>query len=282
MENSREVIKNVLLSMGADSILTEMPAIIERINKEMANNTPDYIMSKIHILDEGRTIAVDNNFSYSKQDDGTVEVRAFKDMETTKLGSYSGYDHVIRVDKYGMDESNIDSDLFLSSSIVRTNDGRIEISDHGDTEKVEPDTGDAILNYYNYTILKDKSTTSLGWEGNKQFLTTNYPLTKTWFKIKEEQIKAREEQREPEAIEEEKELPEKTPDQYQEIIDMQLLRIRELEEENSNMKEQNKGLLLKMKTLIDFAEKVRDSAVGKLFFRKQIKRLPEGQKEEER
>ena len=281
MENSRKVIQNILLGLGVERVLTEMPAIIERINKDMANTTPDYIMSKIHVLNDGKTIAVDNNFSYTKQDDGTVEIRNFDDMDSTKLGVNTAYDHVIKVNKYGIDESDIDSDMFLSSSISRTDDGRLRIIGVKGEERYEPDPGDAILNYNNYTILRENSNSSLGWEGNKQFLTTNYPMTKTWFRIKEEQIKAREENREPNEIKEENELPVKTPEEYEEIIRMQLLRTKELEKDNSNLKEQNRSLIMKMKTLLDFAEKVRDSRVGRIFFRKHIKELPSASKQDD-
>ena len=87
----------------------------------------------------------------------------------------------------------------------------------------------------------DMQRNSGTWEENKEFLTSHYPITKGWFQGKEKSMSDE---------------------------------IKQLKQENAQDKEQIARLQKMLETTLEFCNKVRQSAVGKIFFGKDAKKLP--------
>ena len=275
----RKEIKKVLKVLGISEKLIEMPAVMERIYRKLERNSKEEIIDLVSISDGGKKVVVGKELKFIELENGEV-----------KCG-----DSII-IDKYGMDKSYAEEDMFSSSSyMTRTDKRQIKIGSYGNinaTEILVEDDGDAILNYYNYTMLKEGSTPTLGWEGNKLYLTQAYPITKEWFRQREEEKETSEDvmHEENESMEDKlneqatmqtiEDLVEQTKEQ-KEIIRMLEEKQEELKAENTELKDKNRKLQNMLNKVLQFCETVQKSKFGKFFFRKQLKALPEVEKYDE-
>ena len=259
----REEIKEILFKMGASTKLLEMPAVMERIYNYYINYSEEKLRKEIKIGPNGDIECKKNDEKNTTKrkfyidDDGTVIYENFDERENEAQGTYI-------IDEFGMDRTFFDYSLSLFGleySLVREKDG---ISINRGAAFVE-DQGDPILNYFNYTTLGEKSTRSIGFEGNRDFLTKNYPITRGWFEIRDGKT------------------PEKTERvetiEYNEEVENLKNRIKTMEEQHKDeinkLREEKETLQHMLKRTLEVCEAVKNSTLGKLFFRNKLKELPE-------
>lgn len=226
----REEIKNILFEMGASARLLEMPAVMERIYNYYINYSEQELRKTINIGQNGEIECKINDehddiirkFSEAKNGEAIYENNEIDGIEQS--GTYL-------IDKYGMDRFFKDdaNPLFEKEcSVLRNTDRTIEVNG---SRSLEEDQGDPILNYNNYTVLKENFSRTIGWEANKDFLTKYYPITKEWFAVREGILEKNEEENESIKIED------------VEYRNAQLeARNSELEKQNANLSKSNEIL----------------------------------------
>lgn len=236
----RQKIKEILLDMGASAKLLEMPAVMERIYNYYIDFTEDRLRKEINIGPNGEIeCKVDISKMYpdgvmgrfsATENGGAVYEKYGRD---DRLGGELAGKYFI--DEFGMDREFISryEPLFeVESRVTRTEDGTIDVN-RG--ERVVEDQGDPILNYSNYTLLREKFSRTIGWEGNKDFLTKYYPITKQWFEMREG---VREET--VNSINERKEIEEKQKEEEEEkekLIDSRAETIKTITSQNPELDE---------------------------------------------
>ena len=278
----RNQMKKILKALGMSEKLLEMPAVMERIYQVLKDKTEEEMVKEIvNVSNDGKTVRID-------------KLGLFQELENGGAKYGSG----VIIDKYGMDLSYSEDNMFLPSiNMKRTEDRKIKITTTNDStieinENTFNDDGDAILNYQNYTILKKGATPTLGWEGNKEFLTNFYPITKEWFAQRENDIEkdegSKEDVSEIETRSEEQKQEEVIEQLNQEIqIQKELIKSLssksdKLIQENIQLKNKNSKLQTMLNRTLELCETVQKSKFGKFFFRKQLKALPDIQEDNER
>ena len=269
---NRKEIKDILFEMGASSRLLEMPAIMERIYNYYIDYSEDELKKEIKIGPNGEIECKTDNH-YNKYTNGII--RKFSEIEKGEA-VFENYEQQgieqkgkYYIDKFGMDKmfTSDSNPLFEQEcTVVRTTEGMIEVN-RG--RKVIEDQGDPILNYNNYTVLKQNSSRTIGVDGNRKFLTKYYPITREWFEIREG-IK----------------IEETIVDEHNDEVKGLENRIRTIEEQHkeeiNKIIEEKEMLQRMLKRTLNVCEEVKRSALGKIFFGKKLKELPEALNRDER
>lgn len=188
----REKIRKILLEKGCSQKLTEMPAIIERIN-ELAETMQisEYDLADSIYIKNGEVILEIGEYKAKFQETLTGATYQFANRNATE-------NIEAKIDATGMDVEaeymhyGYDFDDTAIASFRRTTRGNIEERYNGlvysDTTKL--DKGDPIL-INNHVVLeirtKPQPYGQQNWEQNKAYLETEYPLTKVFFAEKEKQ-----------------------------------------------------------------------------------------------
>ncbi len=280
----KEKIKQVLNVLGISEKLLGKPAVMERIYP-ILKETKDIkdLMTYVTISDDKKNVHVGN---YN-----------FKELDTDEIlltyTEQSGDPASVLIDKYGMDsEFSAGNDLYYSISVARQDNRQLLVESHNEgTATIDKnyvqDSGDAILNYSNYTILKIGATPTFGWEQNKAYLTREYPITKEWFEQKEkmgQENNLNNEIEEKEKIDfaSEKNTPEQKIVETATRIEIQEELIHELQDANQILKKENGELIAKnmrLQKMLDAAlevcDNIKKSKAGKIFFKTQLRNMPE-------
>ena len=264
----RKDIKEILLDLGVEEKYLNMPSIMERIYMELHTyKTKDDIERSITVNESGITIIntkdkeiVFGNFQdqYPETQNPTTFIEI---SEKTPLGKVEPEAARFFINQYGMDEEYM-SPVFRDSMVAimfdfgfarRNRDVKnreivnrvVRIGEIVNGESIYEDKGD-------YDIRRNRGI----WEENKQFLTTHYPITRQWF--------------------EEKERPKTTEELEAEIAELKQenKELREIAEEKNQLESKVRRLQTMLKTTLDFCTEVKQSRVGKIFFRDKIKQLP--------
>jgi hypothetical protein len=267
---NRNEIREKLINLGASPKLLEMPAVMERLYCYYIDR--DDFGSDIEIGFNGEIIIkVDEHgngkFEITKkfeelEEGGARFINLSKSIDFFEQTGKVGVEYYI--DEYGMDIKSYESLLGSGAdpiTILRTEDGFIEING----KKICRDHGDVILMNGERTF---------GWEMNKLLLTTYYPKTKEWFERRERNIGK--------SVTEET-IEESRPEQQEENIEITSMKNRldtlkkkyeEMEEKNATLIKEKETLQSMLKTALSVCEKIKNSRIGKIFFRGDLKQLP--------
>jgi len=280
----RKEIKDLLVELGASPRLLEMPAVMERIYNYCIDYGEEELKKEINIGPNGE-IEYKNNDMLEKYSEGII--RRFKETENGEAIFENFEQNGIEqsgqyfIDKYGMDRMFKDdsNQLFEKGcSVSRTEEGTLVLNG-GD--KVTDDQGDPILNYNNYTVLRENASRTIGWEGNKDFLIKYYPITREWFTVREKIIEK--DQEESVGIgEEENSEVEILRNRIRTIEENYKKEIEKLTVENDKLKGEKTLLQTMLKRTLEVCESVKRSPLGKIFFGRKLKQLPEASGIDER
>lgn len=277
----RQEIKDILFEMGASTKMLEMPAVMERIYNYYIDENEKTIREEINIGPNGEIeCKIDDKYNrypngvkrgfYIEKNGECVFVN--NEQNGTELGGR------YFIDEFGMDRMFTDDYALIDHecTVERTEKGTVEVNGG---VVVQEDQGDPILNYSNYTVLKVKSSRTIGWEGNKDFLTKYYPITKEWFEIREgirtQDIK---ETKDKELNDEVRNLENRIKtmeEQHKEEIDKLSNQVNKLSEEKQALQ----GMLNRA---LELCKTVKESPFGKIFFGRKLKELPDAPNDDER
>lgn len=264
----RKQIKDILFEMGASTKLLEMPAVMERIYNYYIDYSEEELRKEINIGSNGEIECKANDRHNSTKRRFCIEENGevvFENFERDSIESNGRY----FIDEFGMDRKFVDDSLVIFEkeySLERTQEG---IKINGSKEVIE-DQGDPILNYFNYTVLKEGFSRTIGFEGNRDFLIKNYPITRGWFEIRE-------------GIRTEENVENS---EHNEEVENLKNRIKTMEEQHKGemkkLREEKESLQRMLKKTLEVCESVKRSPLGKLFFGRKLKELPEAPNIDER
>lgn len=282
---TRDELKNELINIGVSEQLLEMPAVLERtytiVKGHDTEKIEDIILDEKIKVDENGDFSLGKyDFKHGKDDNGAII--QFKDEEKRLT--------TIDVDQYGMDMRYYrDSDPLAATfgmpddeeviRIPETNSIKFKGTANDGTQYVKREVNDL----GNYNILDNPDVllyeyTRIRGE-NKKFLTQQYPITKGWFREREENensiIQENEENTRPDVNQESK----RNTEENRRVLMEATRRIEQLESENQKLKDENRNNQKMLKTTLEFCDRVRSSMVGHLFFRKELGQLPQAQTE---
>ena len=277
----RKEIKEVLLELGASLKLLEMPAVMERIYNYYINYSEEAFRKEVNVGPNGEIICEKGNYGDTKrifketEDGEAVFENHVRDGKEERKGEYF-------IDKFGMDKifREYCEPLFEKDCIVSRTEERTLIINGG--KLVVEDQGDPILNYNNFTVFRENASRTIGWEGNKDFLTKYYPITKEWFAAREGIIeKEQEEEKENKEIEPNSEV-ENLKNRIKTIEVQHEKEIDSLGKERDELKKEKEQLQTMLKRTLEVCESVKRSPLGKMFFGRKLKQLPEAPGEDGR
>lgn len=261
----RSELKELLKELGVREELTEMPAIVEPLYKEWMEKTASAVKSSGDIL-----VLANGDFKVGKK---SVE------FEITGGARVSYDDVTIDINEYGIEKSYSDGDFIGLFSHVTRKDGIVECSSGNNgngtmsTNKYY-DNGSWSIQGANGPLIDQKDEDGNLTEVDEAKLLEDfdkmaktmkkeYPKTKEWYDKKREELQ--------------KALAEFNSPEARFKAEMSALR-----KENSALKTKNEALTKNNEKLtdmlgkaLDFMEEVKKSPVGKLFFRKGLKKYEE-------
>lgn len=261
----RSELKELLKELGVREELTEMPAVVEPLYKEWMEKTASAIK------DSGKIVVLANGDF--KTDKRSIE------FEITGGARISYDDVTIDVNEYGIETSYSDGDFIGFFSHVTRKDGIVERSSGNNgngtmsTNKYY-DNGSWSIQGANGPLIGQRDENgNLAQVDEKQLLedfdkmaetmSKEYPKTKEWYDKKREEVQ--------------KVLSELNSPEARMKAEMENLR-----KANAVIVEENKSLRTDLgktrdmlKKTLDFMEEVKKSPVGKIFFRKGLKKYEE-------
>lgn len=259
---TREEVKNELLQRGVNPKMLEMPAVMERMYGVVSSLTLDEMKKK---MDSFVRVEQDGSFKMAKNYSASA-VFSIKEDGKAVIYGFPYDDSVIYTSEEGIEVGYYDGDEMGRFSQTSRKDGKIEKgSGNNGTGALSTTT---FLDSGSWSILSqgpkmeenalldgEKALASFDAEAEK--VMEEYPGTRSWYEKTRSELAG---------VIQDNNDPEK--------------RIERLSQENERLKAEKKDLIRrngeltsKLSATLNFAETVKRSPVGKLFFRKQIERL---------
>ena len=251
-ELTREKLKQDLIGIGVDEKLLEMPAIMERLYEDIRKFRHYSVDLLFASIDEDGTVLIhgkDKNFIFGLHNNPKKTGESSRENPYIRVLVKLPQHHDMRPlhddgITYFLDEYGMDKEIYNKMEYIE------KMSD-ADREFLynlwDGNPNGAPSRYFqrkeegdngDYDMKRNSGT----WEENKEFLTSHYPITKGWFQGREK-------------------------DKINDAIS-------QLMKERAEDKEQIERLQKMLEVTLEFCNKVRQSTVGKIFFGKDVKKLP--------
>ncbi len=269
----RADIKRVLKEMGVLDALTEMPAVIEPIYKEMMEKAESDLTSK------GR-VSVDEhgNFSFGDRkiklvEDGGAEI-TFKDAKITTNSegiemvyedgnSMDWFSYISRKDGVVVTSSGNNGNASYYES-TNLDNGSWSIRDASGTSVGEKSSHSKNGEYVPFQTTVEEVLA--GFDSVSESVIANYPNTAGWYQAKREEVqKVAEKEANPE-------------EQTRKRIEFLERRVSTLEADKKDLLARNSRLTSMLEKSLEFMGQVKRSPVGKVFFGKGIRKYEEESK----
>ena len=267
----RKKLIDTLKTMGIPELFLDKPGVVERI-------FADYATLPVQELQKADLNVKENSFSYnggsfSLTDKGTIQ--------------YKNEDKTITLNEYGI-ETSLESGLPLTfhTSITRKH-GLVHDFDGNDSngwydDNIGIDNGswslETALGHKTEHNMHTQKTIDVNqaldvFDENAADVIENYPKTKEWYAKKREEVKDALEKHNIKASEIEKFKHPTEPADMQAKIELLEKENQRLEKENKRLKDSNHKMTKMLKVSMGFAEKVKRSPVGKVFFGRELKKF---------
>lgn len=259
---TREEVKNELLQRGVNPKMLVMPAVMERMYEIVSSLALDEMKEK---MDSFIKVGENGNFTMAKNYATSASFSVGEDGKAV-ISGFPDADSIIHTNEAGIEIAYEDGDWMGRFSQISRKGGKVERgSGNNGTATLSKtnflDTGSwSILSQgtrieENALLDREKALASFDAEAEK--VVAEYPQTREWYEKTREEL---------EGLIQDNNDPEK--------------RIERLSQENERLKAEKKDLIRrngeltsKLSATLNFAETVKRSPVGKLFFRKQIEKL---------
>lgn len=256
---TRDEIRNELLERKVNEKLVQMPAVMERMYEALSDLTLEDMKKNIDDF-----LSVEQNGSFKIND--SKALFSIREDGSAVVSGIPYEDSIIHVNKEGIEVAYEDGDWMGRFSQISRKDGRIvKGSGNNGTGSLSETT---YLDAGSWSILSqgakidefgiiDEQSAISSFDTEAQKVMQEYPETSSWYeKARTKLLGVIQDTNDPEQ------------------------RIKRLLEENEKLKQQksdlvkrNGELATRLSATLDFAETVKRSPVGKVFFRKPIERL---------
>lgn len=274
MEEIRGEVIELLKSNGVSEDFLSKPGIVELCIRE-------YSQGRTDINFDGERLRF-GNYTFE-----TDSISYYYETEVLYGNNYSSFQGNISLNEFGIpiamteySETHgwMDGGLSSREELVCQNGKIIRKSYPRDEEYCN--LGKAILDVRNTPLFNSREKISADsvleeFDKNAEYIVQNYPQTEAYYKqLREQVIKAIREDYLSDPMRASIDITGSTkvvisPEEYQNLI-------QKLCTDIEGLNEKNKSLSTRLGIALNFCERVRDSKMGKIFFGKDIKRLPKG------